>query len=451
MKKNLYWAAALPLAAGLHSPAFALSDAEILQRLEAYESRIKALEAQLTKSDKTSQQAKSRVQSLSNQVRADKERIRFSGFLSAGATVSNVNNANYLGTIEGGKVNFQKDSIVGVQTDYKISDKSKAVVQLVGRGEDDDWDITAEWAFVDYALTDTLAIRSGRMRNPRYMVSEYLEVGYSYLWVRPPEEVYNLVGTNSFDGFMALYNPSVDDIDFNFQVYWGRNVNNGDDSEGEVDITLNNTMGITALANWRDWTFRLGYSRADLDANVSQLLFIDDENVMDIQTEPDIITTLDRLIRRTGDGDQFEVDNTDTEFMSVGFQYDNGDLVAIGEAIRARNPGILADTESHYLTLGYRIGEFTPYATYAKLRTFDNDLRANLTDPLASGIARAAFNQAQTRYALGLRYDFAPGLAAKFEVSGIHELEGTSGFFSSEGPVENDGGEIFTFVLDSVF
>ena len=442
MKKVTCWAMLLSLLGGFSLSAHALSEEEILKRLEAYEERIKALEEELKDSQKQSKKAVSRVKSLGKQVQTDKERIRFSGFLSAGATVSNIDEANYLDTIEGNRVNTQKDSIVGIQTDYKISDRSKAVVQLVARGEERDWNINAEWAFIDYEFTENFTMRAGRMRNPRYMVSEYLEVGYSYLWIRPPEEVYNLVSTNSFDGFMALYNPSCSSWDFNFQAYWGRNVNDRDDAEGDFDLNLNDTMGVTALGYWRNWTFRTGYSRADLDLELPTVAFLG--------STPGTVTggsftNLSNLLAARGEADNFTFNNADAEFMSVGFQYDNGSFVAISEAIKLRVAGYLSDGESHYLTVGYRIGPVTPYATYARYRTIDDGLRAGSS---VASVLESTFNEKQKRYSLGLRYDFAPGLAAKVEVSTIDDLEGTRGLFDSANAEE---GEIFSIVIDSVF
>jgi hypothetical protein len=42
------------------------------------------------------------------------------------------------------------------------------------------------WAFISYAPVPDMKVRAGRLGWDVYMLSDSRNVGYSYLWVRPP-------------------------------------------------------------------------------------------------------------------------------------------------------------------------------------------------------------------------------------------------------------------------
>ena len=106
------------------------------------------------------------------------------------------------------EVDWDTDSVLGLQIKVPLSDKLSLTGQVVARGYED-YDTKMEWLFMTYGLSDNLDARAGRLRIPFFMYSDSLEVGYSYLWVRPPVDVYGQLGFTSFDGADALYSIPV--------------------------------------------------------------------------------------------------------------------------------------------------------------------------------------------------------------------------------------------------
>lgn len=58
---------------------------------------------------------------------------------------------------------------------------------------DENYTPTVEWAYLQYAVTESLDVRAGRVVLPVFITSEYRKVGYANPWVRPPQEVYRTV------------------------------------------------------------------------------------------------------------------------------------------------------------------------------------------------------------------------------------------------------------------
>lgn len=56
----------------------------------------------------------------------------------------------------------------------------------------------------------------------------------------------------------------------------------------------------------------------------------------------------------------------------VGFQYDDGKLLVMGEGSRIEMDGAMPDTDATYATVGYRFGKVMPHVTWASSRTRDS-------------------------------------------------------------------------------
>ncbi|HHO67591.1 MAG TPA: hypothetical protein ENK12_01040, partial [Gammaproteobacteria bacterium] len=118
------------------------------------------------------------------------ENITLNGFLTVGATKSNSTTASENGNITD-DVGFDEDSRVGIQISADINDRMSVTAQLLGRADrNQNFDAEFDWGFVSYALGEDLTVRGGKLKFPTFLVSEYIEVGYAYPWIRPPAEVY---------------------------------------------------------------------------------------------------------------------------------------------------------------------------------------------------------------------------------------------------------------------
>jgi hypothetical protein len=126
----------------------------------------------------------------------------------------------------------------------------------------------------------------------------------------------------------------------------------------------------------------------------------------------------DYSVSITGPFSALSTENTHTYFSSVGFEYDNGNFMLMGENAQV---SIATDwfptTQSSYLTAGYYIGDWMPHITWARAEDDGYDD--------TSGNNRILYNQSkvhQKSWTFGVRGDVASNLALKAEVTRYYDL-----------------------------
>jgi hypothetical protein len=88
-------------------------------------------------------------------------------------------------------ISFKNESVFALQISADLQEKLSATAQIVARGNND-FDAEFEWAYLTYEFNDELQLSAGKMRVPFYRYSDFIDVGYAYRWVRPPESVYSI-------------------------------------------------------------------------------------------------------------------------------------------------------------------------------------------------------------------------------------------------------------------
>lgn len=121
---------------------------------------------------------------------------------------------------------FLGNSKFGLQFTSIFNEKYKAVVQFVGRGEtmnNNHFTVHMDWAYLQYNTTNDLDFQFGRFRVPAFYYSDYLDVNHAQPWVRPPEEVYYIVGNafRNMDGIKARYSYYIDDWTLSGKLWFG--------------------------------------------------------------------------------------------------------------------------------------------------------------------------------------------------------------------------------------
>ncbi len=373
----------------------------------------------------------------------ESQKIKLNGFLSAsagGITSSDF----YYGSLEN-NVSFRDDAIIGLQVEGQVSDDMRAVMQLVANGNRD-FDVDAEWAYVGYRASDHDEIRAGRQRLPFFMMSEYIEVGYTYPWARPPREVYVTGLPSSYNGIAWKHDFSSGSWQHAAQVFWGG------ENFGVAGGTLKaeNATGVGLQSSTGDWQFSLSYTwtEATLTGDV------------------DTLAQLGLLTPTVRDP---------ASFASAGFQYDNGNVLLLAEATRMGVEGYYPDNDQSYLTVGYHFGKWMPHVTWARSRVTDGKDRPPAppgtmaflcmnyqfcqTDGsvLPDNYIAAILENAQNSVALGLRYDFMSNVAFKLDWTRVLDTKGTTGYFGrNDGMIGNaympdDDIDVFRFVVDVTF
>ena len=283
----------------------------------------------------------------------------------------------------------------GAQLSYGITDTLGVTVQATAKAQQDEWKANLEWAYLSLQANDQLMLRAGRLRSPVYMYSESLDVGYSYPWLRLPDEVYSQVQVTNYEGIDAVYTVPLSYGSVTFQLAGGQAKNRDYYAYDEqFDIDYGKLFGASVSLATNDFgTLRIGYVEADI--------------------KTDITGTVDATAIGFGANEPLSLLNLNKEkgkFTSIGYQYDNGTWISSNEwtSRLIENDGMEA-IDSFYLMGGRRFGDFLPHVTYAQLD--DNGGR-------------------QSSWTLGLNYQAAPTVVVKGEYKRVDTKNGYDGVFT---------------------
>lgn len=98
---------------------------------------------------------------------------------------------------------FDRDSVLGVQADLKLTPQWSATVQLKAAPSatsDARWDVEPSWAFVAWRPGDDWLVRAGKLRLPTFVYSEAMDVGQTHDMARLPTELYAMVPSYDVTG-----------------------------------------------------------------------------------------------------------------------------------------------------------------------------------------------------------------------------------------------------------
>lgn len=288
-------------------------------------------------------------------------------------------------------LSFKPETNIGLQLSSNLGDGLSIVAQLTAQGAND-FDAVVEWLYVSYDISNELNTKAGRQRYPFYAYSDYLDVGYAYHWIRPPQDVYSL-GVASYEGISLNYSGSVGDWDTSLLGYYGAGDN---DTTDLLQLDVESAIGLVLTGTY-DWLeLRVAYHELEVE--------------------------VPELFGDGTDGRPFAENNEETfEYASfgakanfssyfLGFEYTSSSF--------SETPSFPFDTgsegtDSWYLTAGYRIGAWTPHITFS---TFE--IEYDTEDFGGDGLVadyRDGHEVSRETWTLGVRYDFHPSAALKFE------------------------------------
>lgn len=279
----------------------------------------------------------------------------------------------------------------GAQLTYGVTDTVGLTLQTTAKAYGDEWKANLEWAYLSWQSTDNLMMRFGRLRTPVYMYSESIDVGFSYPWLRLPDEVYSQVQLSNYEGADIVYNLPLSFATLSFQLAGGIAKNRDYYIyDEEFDIDYDNVFGSSVSLATNDFgTFRVGYVEADIDTDISG-------SFTDIFGNPGTATLL-------------SLDKDKGKFTSIGYQYDNGTWLTANEwTSRVIENDGSNSTDSFYLMGGRRFGDFLAHVTYAQL---DED------------------EGRQSSWTLGLNYNILPTVVLKGEYKRVDTTGGYDGVF----------------------
>jgi len=390
---------------------------------------------------------------------ANTPNLSFDGYGTLGLVYSDEDQADFVSGLfdpEGAgftdKWSPEVDSRIAVQATAELGPRLSGIVQVIAEQRyDDTYQPQLEWANLKYQATPELSLRVGRTVLPAFMTSEYRKVGFAIPWVRPPPEVYRQVPVTNMDGISARFRTRIAGVFNTFRAVAGVNDIKFPSDGGVSELQARDSLTLSNTVEWDATTLFASYNRTSLTADGFAPLF-------------------DGFRQFGADGraiaDDYDFDDKDFEFIGVGVRYEPGDWFVIAEGGLANSRTFVGDTRGWYVTGGYRIGSFTPYATFARAgvesNTSDPGLSlAGLPPPAAAraGELNARLNELlgtatrQKSLALGLRWDVARNAALKFQYDHIDLDEGSAGVLTNTQAGFRPGGTVnlFSVTVDFVF
>ncbi len=392
--------------------------------------------------------------------------IQFDGFMTAGAAkIVDIDDADKGNVYIGGlgdrgiteDLSFERDTRFGLQISSDVTENMSVVAQVLGRGDSGNFNAIIEWAYIDYEINDIAKIHVGKIKQPVYLVNDYVEVGYAYPWIRPPQEVYLLNNPlNTVNGIELLFQFPLGPGTVSLQPYLGSNRDDIPNAQGAF-FEAENIYGIDVKYSGRGYTVHASNFQCDVKTFGG----------FNIPAANNILGQ-DLAVNLNGKGG--------CNVTAAGFNLDLSNIVVYAEWTKRTTSDSLSrafgDTEAFYTTLGYRMGKFLPHITFASIEGEASTVQPGAVTgpggaPLALPGGQTSINfpvPIQTSITAGLRYEVNDSAALKIEYQVIDvetdpaQLQSAKqGFnyglfntdFSRVGPQKKVG--IMSVALDVIF
>ncbi len=306
--------------------------------------------------------------------------VKWDGFLNAIGSASDIEES-YLEEInEDG--NFDETSF-GLTASAKINHRLKIAGQVFLTNAEVEFD----WGYANYAFNETTSGQAGKIKYPGALVSEYIDIGIAYPWVRVPESIYSEtaeLAVEAYTGVGGIYSAG-DDTSFTLNLYGGQS----NDEEGD----LGRLIGLTAIIANDNGEIRLNANQSRIDAPGSA------------------------------------TDGEDHNIMSVGVHGEFNNIGFYSEYARSEIDNFPdEDTEGWYATVGYSLGNTMPHLTYQSYE-------------VEEGVE-------QRSWTLGVKHRFTPAAVLKLEVQRVTDIE-DGGLF--EAQPDDDDVTLVNAALNFVF
>ncbi len=307
-----------------------------------------------------------------------------------------------------GRASWELDSVLGLQLNYKLSDSLDSAIQLVSKNSAAySYRPQITWAYLNYSQDDNWRLRLGRLGFDTYMLADSRHVGYSYLWARPPIEVFGSLFMTYFDGADLVW--QMPDYHLKAKFFYGTaREKTAITDDGEI-YSLNHSpmLGFYLDYHHQAWQLRASIAQIRFHDDIASLIPVQQLLLSDAlrQVAPQagvyarLLSLKDNRIR----------------YYSLGLAYQGERFEFQGLLGRFNtDTALFPDSRSAYFSLGYRLGQLKPYLSASWVRqlkdypTPEIPLGISPTlNALAQGLRdNQAYNENnQHSFSLGLRYD----------------------------------------------
>lgn len=364
---------------------------------------------------------------------------------------------------------FKRDTLLVGQMDAKFNSEWGATVQTKlspALSNDQSWQPTVSLGFLSYRPSNNLLLRAGKLRVPLYMNSESMDVDAAFSAAKLPIEVYSLTPASDLMGASFVKTWALGNNELNLDGYWG--ISNSTwrfykrDSATPIWYPISvDSKGLLLTLHRDEDTYRVGLHQAGIKMS--------DGLGVPITLNPVALNPVTTGL--TGSASAQVLSLTPLGFpapvrslkMTMNMVNLGADIAwsdgfrTVGEFARTRARGAENDPDgdSFYLSLVKNIGSWTPYITYAQIRTRNasnytavNNARVAPAAPALSALA-SAINSGQRAAADVIAvYDqhswivgtaYALNVKSKIKAEWVQVRTGTASNFVN-APIGTDSG-----------
>tara|TARA_R110001583_G_scaffold10782_7_gene49590 strand:+ start:20636 stop:21880 length:1245 start_codon:yes stop_codon:yes gene_type:complete len=291
-------------------------------------------------------------------------KLKFSGFATIGVVISDSDQYGYrkdVSSDEGvysGEVDFKQHSLLGLQANWFISSNFDAVYQGVLRDlAEPSLDRYTTQAFLRYEVNANWSVRVGRTAPDLFLLTEYRDIDFSYIWATAPNEIYGIIPYRSIDGVDATYSQRGFGGVFKTKLFTGS-------SEAEISgkstveaVKIENIMGGSLSFDHFNWVIQAKHSQVEIANEPSSNTFL----VENISQLPDFLWPNSLAFAQS-----LLLKGKKVNYSSVSSQYQWNNWLASAELSKINSESdVIPKITSGYAALSYQFNAHQLYGIYA--------------------------------------------------------------------------------------
>ncbi|PKI16390.1 hypothetical protein [Colwellia sp. 12G3] len=384
---------------------------------------------------------------------AESDKLQFSGFATIGAVYSDSEHHGYrknvgsAGAVYSGEVDFKQHSLLGLQADWSIASGFDAVYQGVLRDlPEPSLDRYTTLAFLRYEVNTNWTVRLGRTAPDLFLLTEYRDVDFSYIWATAPNEVYGIIPYRSIDGIDVSYQQRGLGGVFKAKLFTGS-------SEAEIsastiveEIKIEDIIGLSLSFDHFNWLVQAKHSQVTIANEPESNTFAIDI----INTVPDFLWPNSEIF-----SESLLMTGEKVDYSSVSAQYQWQNWLASAELSRITSDSeVIPKISSGYAALSYQVNAHQFYSIYAftdsDTYVFDEPgVNEVVLEELIHGVTGLMnfYSANQHTISLGWRWDITNYMASSVQWN-YTKVEETGSILWLNKSEHNEVEKVNTFLLN---
>ncbi|OEF49659.1 hypothetical protein A1OW_12240 [Enterovibrio norvegicus] len=368
-----------------------------------------------------------------------KDTVRVSGFGTVSVIDSGTDNLGFKYDLskEGlyGESSLKPGSALGLQINATITDNIDAVVQGVMQDRiENDIEKSISWAFLRYKFSPNVSFRVGRIATPIYMLSEYRDVGFAYLWTKPITDFYSAIPIASMDGADIAFRYSLGDGILETRFFGGQSNVTIETINDPYEVTLGPLFGTKLTYEVDNWLFSGSATTTKVKEGDPSLSITSNLSALPQSLWPSLPSTLE----------DFRFVDTRITYYSLGTSYESGDWNVQAElSYTDTDWPFFPDLAAGYTSVGRVLDSLTVFGFLSKAKSVGGyyELTSPPTTSLAIPDIATGFNLIdqnlkarivnQETLGFGMRYDVNANVALKGQIERTWLIDNRIGGWST--------------------